>query len=245
MMIRFLKRIHACWYIFSVIFSFLLFSPFFYYYSRKPSRYLTLNWFRKGFAFLSSALAGVFYKHVYETSIVWDKPYIVCANHTSNLDIAAITGIMHGNFAFLGKEELLRNPVLSIFFKTIDIPVNRESKIASFRAFKKADEYLQDGLSLVIFPEGKIGYEYPPILHPFKNGPFRLAIDRGIPIIPVTIDSLWELMWDDGFVHGSKPGVRTLFVHAPIETTGMTADDADTLKELVYAKLQENSFIKS
>jgi 1-acyl-sn-glycerol-3-phosphate acyltransferase len=245
MMIRFLKRIHACWYIFSVVLSFLIFSPFFYYYSRKPSRYLTLNWLRKGFAFLSSALAGVFYKHVYETNIVWDKPFIVCANHTSNLDIAAITGIMHGNFAFLGKEELLQNPVLSIFFKTIDIPVNRESKIASFRAFKKADEYLQDGLSLVIFPEGKIGYEYPPILHPFKNGPFRLAIDRGIPIIPVTIDRLWELMWDDGFEYGSKPGVRTLFVHTPIETTGMTTDDADTLKELVYAKLQQTSFTKS
>ena len=244
-MIRFLKRIHACWYIFSVVLSFLIFSPFFYYYSRKPSRYLTLNSFRKSFAFLSSALAGVFYKHVYETNIVWDKPFIVCANHTSNLDIAAITGIMHGNFAFLGKEELLQNPVLSIFFKTIDIPVNRESKIASFRAFKKADEYLQDGLSLIIFPEGKIGYEYPPILHPFKNGPFRLAIDRGIPIIPVTIDRLWELMWDDGFVHGSKLGVRTLLVHAPIETSGMTADDADTLKELVYAKLQQSSFTKS
>ena len=124
-MIRFLKRIHACWYIFSVVFSFLLFSPFFYYYSRKPSRYLTLNWFRKGFAFLSSALAGVFYKHVYETNVVWDKPYIVCANHTSNLDIAAITSIMHGNFAFLGKEELLHNPVFSIFFKTIEEFVGR------------------------------------------------------------------------------------------------------------------------
>lgn len=241
-MILFLKRIHAAWYIFSVIFSFLLFWPFFYYYSRKPSRYLRLNWYRKGFAFLSSALAGVFYKAVYEKTISWDRPYIVCANHTSNLDISAITGLMYGNFAFLGKEELVRNPVLSIFFKTIDIPVNRESKIASFRAFKKADEYLQSGLSLVIFPEGKIGDEYPPVLHPFKNGPFRLAIERGIPIVPVTLDRLWELMWDDGFVHGSKPGLRKLLVHAPIETTDMTIDDADTLKELVYNKLQQTTF---
>lgn len=193
---------------------------------------------------MSSALAGVFYKPIYQKNIVWNRPYIVCANHTSNLDISAITGIMHGNFAFLGKEELLRNPILGIFFKTIDIPVNRESKIASFRAFKKADEYLANGLSLVIFPEGKIGQEYPPILHPFKNGPFRLAIERGIPIVPVSIDSLWELMWDDGFVYGSKPGVRNLFVHAPIETTGMTIDDADTLKDLVYARLQETNFSK-
>ena len=71
-----------------------------------------------------------------------------------------------------------------------------------------------------------------------------MAIDRGIPIIPVTIDSLWELMWDNGFVYGSKPGVRNLYVHSPIETSGMTTDDADMLKELVYAKLQQNSFTK-
>ena len=239
-----MKRIHACWYIFSVVVSFLIFSPFFYYYSRKPSRYLTLNWFRKGFAFLSSALAGVYYKHVYETNIGWDKPFIVCANHTSNLDIAAITGIMQGNFAFLGKEELVRNPVLGMFFRTIDIPVNRESKIASFRAFKKADEYLQQGMSLVIFPEGKIGYEYPPILHEFKNGPFRLAIERQIPIVPVCIDQLWKLMWDDGFKYGSHPGVGQLWVHEPIETKGMNVDDADSLKEQVYQKLQQNYFSK-
>lgn len=241
-MIRILKKLHACWYILTVVFSFLLFFPFFYYYSRKPERFPTLNKYRKGFGFLSSVLAGFFYRYRVQQPIVWDRPYIVCANHTSNLDISAITLLMQGNFAFLGKEELVRNPVLGIFFKTIDIPVNRESKIASFRAFKKADEYLQAGMSLVIFPEGKIGNEYPPILHEFKNGPFRLAIERQISIIPVSIDHLWKLMWDDGFKYGSRPGIGQLWVHKPIETTGMTIDDADLLKDQVYQKLQQHSF---
>lgn len=244
MIIRILKKLHACWYILTVVFSFLLFFPFFYYYSRKPERFPTLNKYRKGFGFLSSALAGFFYRYRVQQPIVWDRPYIVCANHTSNLDISAITLFMQGNFAFLGKEELVRNPVLGIFFKTIDIPVNRESKIASFRAFKKADEYLQAGMSLIIFPEGKIGNEYPPILHEFKNGPFRLAIERQIPIIPVSIDHLWKLMWDDGFKYGSRPGIGQLWVHEPIETTGMTIDDADLLKDQVYQKLQQQSFSK-
>lgn len=241
-MIRLLKKLHACWYIFSVVFSFLIFFPFFYYYSRKPERYPQLNFYRRRFGWLSSALAGFFYRYQYEKEIIWDRPYIVCANHTSNLDISAVTWMMQGNFAFLGKEELVRNPVLGIFFKTIDIPVNRESKIASFRAFKKADEYLAKGMSLVIFPEGRIGNEYPPVLHEFKNGPFRLAIERQIPIIPVCIDQIWELMWDNGFRYGSKPGISTLWVHAPIETTGMTVEDADRLKEQVYQALGQNSF---
>ncbi len=215
-----------------------------YYYSRKPERYLKLNKYRKGFGFLSSALAGFFYRYNYKQQLNWNQPFIVCANHTSNLDISAITLMMQGNFAFLGKEELVRNPVLGMFFRTIDIPVNRESKIASFRAFKKADEYLQQGMSLVIFPEGKIGYEYPPILHEFKNGPFRLAIERQIPIVPVCIDQLWKLMWDDGFKYGSHPGVGQLWVHEPIDTKGMNVDDADLLKEQVYQKLQQNYFSK-
>lgn len=215
-----------------------------YYYSRKPERYLKLNKYRRGFGFMSSALAGFFYRYHYKQQLNWNQPYIVCANHTSNLDISAITLMMQGNFAFLGKEELVRNPVLGMFFRTIDIPVNRESKIASFRAFKKADEYLQQGMSLVIFPEGKIGYEYPPILHEFKNGPFRLAIERQIPIVPVCIDQLWKLMWDDGFKYGSHPGVGQLWVHEPIDTKGMSVDDADLLKEQVYQKLQQNYFSK-
>jgi len=243
-MIKLLRKLHAGWYIFSVVFSFLLFFPVMYYYSRKPDRYLKLNKYRKGFGFLSSALAGFFYRYHYKQQLSWNQPYIVCANHTSNLDISAITLMMQGNFAFLGKEELVRNPVLGMFFRTIDIPVNRESKIASFRAFKKADEYLQQGMSLVIFPEGKIGYEYPPILHEFKNGPFRLAIERQIPIVPVCIDQLWKLMWDDGFKYGSHPGVGQLWVHEPIETKGMNVDDADSLKEQVYQKLQQNYFSK-
>ena len=241
-MIRILKRLHAAWYLIAVVISFVVFYPFLYFYSRKPERYPVLNRYRKGFGWLSSALAGIFYRYRYQAPISWDRPYIVCANHTSNLDITAVTLMMQGNFAFMGKEELVRNPVLGIFFKTIDIPVNRESKIASFRAFKKADEYLKNGMSMVIFPEGKIGNEYPPILHEFKNGPFRLAIEHQIPIIPIHIDHLWELMWDDGFKYGSKPGVGTLWVHQPIETSGLSVEDADALKDQVYAALSKNSF---
>lgn len=134
----------------------------------------------------------------------------------------------------MGKEELLKNYVTGIYFRSVDIPVNRESKISAFRAFKKAEESLKEGKTVVIFPEGMISNDYPPVLQEFKNGPFRLAIEQGVSILPVTIENNWNLMWDDGMKYGSSPGICDICVHAPIETLGMTSDDADELKSRVH-----------
>jgi len=214
---------------------FVLFYPFLYYYSRKPERFLALNRVRRYYAFLSSALTGIYYKYHYQAPIDWSRSYIFCANHSSNLDISAITIFNKANFAFMGKDELLDNPVTALFFKTIDIPLKRESKMSSFRAFKKAEEYLKRGMSLAIFPEGKIAGDYPPLLHPFKNGPFRLAIEQKVPIIPISMTNLWEKMWDDGAEYGSSPGICHICVHAPVETSDLGVDDEEILKEKVYA----------
>lgn len=133
----------------------------------------------------------------------------------------------------MGKEELLQDFVTGIFFRSVDIPVNRESKMSSYRAFKLAAERLQNGTTIIIFPEGKIPHAYPPEVHEFKNGPFRLAIELKIPIIPVTILNSWEILWDTGLELGSKPGICHTFVHKPIETAHLTIDDADALREQV------------
>ncbi|KKX52273.1 lysophospholipid acyltransferase family protein [Sphingobacterium sp. IITKGP-BTPF85] len=91
-----------------------------------------------------------FYRVKFEEKIDWSKPYILCANHTSVLDITAMTFISQKAISFIGKAELLKNPVTRIFFKTIDIPVDRKSRMASFRSFKKANEMLKEGKSLAI-----------------------------------------------------------------------------------------------
>jgi len=145
----------------------------------------------------------------------------------------------------MGKEELLKGFVTGLYFRTIDIPVNRNSKMSSFRAYKKATERMEKGMSTVIFPEGTISGNYPPRLVEFKNGPFRLAIEMQVPIIPVTALDTWKVLWDDGLKYGSNPGVCHIFVHKPIETAGMTVDDTDALRdkvyEIMYQKLQSVS----
>lgn len=182
----------------------------------------------------SSALAGIFYRFEYEQPMDWTKVWMVCPNHFSNIDITAMCALVRGDCSFMGKEELSESAVTSLFFRTIDVPVNRESKMSAYRAFKKTKEKLDEGTTMIIFPEGGIGDSYPPKLDPFKNGPFRLAIESGVPVVPVTILDAWHILWDTGLKYGSGPGICHIFVHKPIDTAGMTVDDADALRDRVY-----------
>ncbi len=234
-----LKKAHHMIYLGFVLFFFIILYPPLYYFSRHPSRYLKMNHIRKIFGLLSSYSAGLVVRFRYRKEIDWSRNYIVCANHTSNLDITAMSLMMNTNYAFMGKEELLKNPVTSLFFKTIDIPVNRESTISAYRAFRRAAEYLRQGLSVVIFPEGKIADVYPPELQRFKNGPFRLAIEHQVPVIPVSISNIWRLMWDDGWKYGTRPGIYDICVHEPVSTEGMTVDDTDALRDRVFGIIKE------
>ena len=238
---KLLRKVHSHYYRYGVAFFYFLLWPFLYYFSRKASRYAIMNKFRQIWGFCSSATAGIFYRYSYEQPIDWSRTYIICSNHTSNLDITAMSLLIKNNYCFIGKEELLKNFVTKIFFKTVDIPVNRDSKMSSFRAFKSAAERLQNGVTMVIFPEGKIPDNYPPQLHEFKNGPFRLAIEHKVPIIPVTSLNTWKVLWDTGLEKGSCPGVCDIHVHAPIETAHLTVDDADALRDEVY-RLINNKF---
>jgi 1-acyl-sn-glycerol-3-phosphate acyltransferase len=194
-----------------------------------------MNAIRRTWGFISSLLVGIVYSFDYEQPIDWTKTYIICPNHTSNLDITAMTiMVKNNNHCFMGKEALLDNVLTRLFFKTVDIPVNRESKMSSYRAFKKASEVLAEGTSVIIFPEGRIHHQYPPYLHDFKNGPFRLAIELKIPIIPVSSTDTWKVLWDTGLLHGSKPGICNIFVHKPVETANLTLDDTDALRDRVH-----------
>lgn len=233
-MITFLRQAHRIYSVSIILVFSVLFYPFYYFASRKPERYLMLNRSRKLNSYICSYLIGVFYDFEFEVPLEKDKTYIFCANHTSNLDIMILCILARGRFHFLGKQELLDNPVLKIFFQTIDVPVNRDSKMSAFRAFKKVGDNLEQGMSLIIFPEGKIDDHYPPKLVPFKNGPFRLAIEKNIPIVPVSMSDVWKKMWDDGKKHGTRPGLCHIYVHQPISTKELNIDDSDLLKDRIF-----------
>src|SRR5215217_1248669 len=227
-----LRKLHYYLYLACVAVTYALCFPFLYLFSRNTSNYKYMNSLRRAWAFTSSALTGIFYRFKYEKAIDWIRTYIICSNHTSNLDITAMTQLVKTNqHCFMGKEELLNNFITRLFFKTVDIPVNRDSKMSSYRAFKKAAEALANGTTVIIFPEGRISDDYPPQLQEFKNGPFKLAIECKVPVIPISSIDTWKVLWDTGLEHGSKPGICNIFVHEPIETAHLTLDNADTLRD--------------
>jgi 1-acyl-sn-glycerol-3-phosphate acyltransferase len=215
----------------------VLFWPFYYWFTRHPRYYSILNKFRTVHSFTAAALSGIFFNFNLSEKLDPNQTYIFCANHTSNLDIIIFCILAKGRYHFMGKEELMKNPLLGIFFKTIDIAVSRESKISSFRAFKKAADNLESGMSLIIFPEGKIDDAFPPILQGFKSGPFRLAIEKNIPIVPVSITNAWKIMWDDGMKYGTRPGIVNVVVHQPILTSILAPENDEVLKNEVYNRI--------
>lgn len=241
-MIKLIRKVHFYYFTFWIVILSAIFWPFFYWGTRKPSRYLILNKLRALHAYLTTLFSFIVINFKFEKPLNKKQTYIYCANHTSNLDILLFCMLAKGNFHFMGKEELLNNPVLGIFFKTIDIAVARESKISAFRAFKKAEENLSNGRSLIIFPEGKIDDEYPPILNEFKNGPFRLAIAQHIAIVPVSINNMWKVMWDDGKKYGTRPGIVDVYVHEPISTIILAVENDEILKDKVFNTINSKLF---
>ncbi|MFD2742736.1 MULTISPECIES: lysophospholipid acyltransferase family protein [Sphingobacterium] len=234
----FLRKAHRIYYLSMAFLCFSLCLPILLVLAQNPERnYEKLVLLRKWISVVSAALAGIRFKFHFEVPIDWSKNYVLCPNHTSILDISVLTHLCPQPFSFLGKIELLRNPVTAIFFKTIDIPVDRANRMSSFRAFQKGSELLKQGRSLVVFPEGKIDEEYPPRLHAFKSGPFRLAKDNQVMLLPIVIHNAWELLWDDGSRLGSKPGSIKVSVLQPIATDALLDTNTRAIEELTYQRM--------
>jgi len=201
-----------------------------------------MNKLRRVWAFAGSAFVGIFYRFTFEEPIDWSKTYIICANHTSNLDVSAFSLLVKGDYCFIGKEELKEGIVTGLYMKKVDIAVKRDNLVSALKAMKQSAKKLQSGINVVIFPEGKIGEEYPPILHEFKNGPFNIAIDLKIPIIPVSTSNTWKILWDDGLKYGSRPGICDFYVHKPIDTSHLTEYDANDLRDEIYRIINQKIY---
>lgn len=162
-------------------------------------------------------------------------PYVICANHSSYLDIILMYPILpKTKFMFIGKSELLSWPVLNIFFKKMDIGVNREKRHSAMRSIIRAKQEIARGWSIVIYPEGKIPADTPK-LHPFKSGAFKMAVEEQVPILPITLIDTWKLFaTDPPLTAWARPGICRVVVHDPIPTKGLEKKDLVNLRQQTY-----------
>jgi 1-acyl-sn-glycerol-3-phosphate acyltransferase len=107
---------------------------------------------------------------------------------------------------------------------------NLKSRVNTILRSKKA---LDDGKSLMIFPEGGIITKKPPHMAHFKDGAFRIAIEKQIPIVPVTIPLNWIILPDHQLMRLHRGIVKVIF-HEPIETKTYTLEKIDDLKNKVF-----------
>ncbi len=98
-------------------------------------------------------------------------------------------------------------------------------------------EAIDQGKSLVIFPEGGIITKKDPVMGRFKDGAFRTAIEKQIPIVPVTIPYNWIILPPYEFLVW-RGRIKVVF-HEAIDTTGLTLKDVDTLREKVFTVINE------
>jgi 1-acyl-sn-glycerol-3-phosphate acyltransferase len=138
----------------------------------------------------------------------------------------------------MGKAELLKVPLFRRFFLEMNIPVNRKSRKDSHRAFLRAGTDIDKGISITLFPEGTI-HEGCPLMGRFKNGPFKLAIEKQVPIVPITFLNNWLLLPDNIHEQVGHPGIAKVIIHPPIPTLGMTENDLDSLKLMVYEAINK------
>ncbi len=158
-------------------------------------------------------------------------PYIIVLNHTSFLDIMQAYIAIPIYFHFVGRIGLGRWWLFNMFFKKMDILIDRDNARASYGSYQRVADDIRKGISVAIFPEAIIPADTPKML-PFKNAPFKVAIELQVPILPVTFIGGWRLLPAKPHVwKGGHPGISRVTVHKPIPTAGLTANDANALRE--------------
>jgi 1-acyl-sn-glycerol-3-phosphate acyltransferase len=162
------------------------------------------------------------------------RPYVVVSNHESFVDILLISHLPW-EMKWLSKVELLRIPVLGWNMVLAgDVPVERGTRKSAVKAMRRCAEILKQHISVIIFPEGTRSTTSEML--PFKDGAFRLAIDAGVPILPLVVQGTSSALPKHGWRFGrSNAQVRVL---EPVETTGLTTKDVDQLKMRVRDLIQ-------
>src|SRR5215468_11910411 len=173
---------------------------------------------------LGSMLAGVRLE-VYGGEYLATRPAVFLFNHQSQLDVLILAKLLHGGFTGVAKKELARSPGFGLIFRLADVAfVDRHDHEQAVRALEPAVQKLRDGISLVIAPEGT--RSPTPALGPFKKGAFHVAMQAGVPIVPIVIRNSGELMWRDAATIHS--GTVQIAVLPPVATDGWSADQLDT-----------------
>ncbi|EAU69515.1 acyltransferase [Stigmatella aurantiaca DW4/3-1] len=158
--------------------------------------------------------------------IDWSRPHIFLMNHQSAMDIPCAFAALPVNIRFIAKHVLQYVPFLGWYMTmTGMIFVNRTHRRKAVQSLKQAGERIRAGKSILAFPEGTRSLD--GLILPFKKGPFVLAIEAQVPIVPVAIEGSGRAL-PTGGIRLRRHDIRVK-VGMPIETQGLTGADREAL----------------
>ncbi|MFH1102617.1 MAG: lysophospholipid acyltransferase family protein [Pseudomonadota bacterium] len=159
-----------------------------------------------------------------------EKSYIFMSNHQSNFDIPVLLAYLDVQFRWLAKAELFKIPIFGPAMRKAGyISIDRSNRRSAFLSLERAAESIRNGVSVLIFPEGTRSLDGN--IRSFKKGGFILAVDSGVPIVPVILHGTWSIMSRNGLM--IRPGNVILEIGKPVETIHFNRKTKDGLMDKV------------
>lgn len=159
-----------------------------------------------------------------------EGPVVIVGNHQGYADIAAyFAAFRKFQFGFVAKQELAKIPLYGKWMPRIrSVFIQRNDPRASLDAIRQGIELLEQGFSLVIFPEGT--RSRGPVPGPFMKGALKLATKPGVPIVPVSMHGTYKMFEQTGVL---RPARVRIIVHQPIPTKGISRSEERELNDRI------------
>lgn len=163
---------------------------------------------------------------------------IYMSNHQSNFDIPVLLSALPVQFRWLAKAELFKIPIFGRGMRGAGyISIDRSDRKSAFQSLARAAQSIRSGSSVMIFPEGTRSPQGE--LLPFKKGGFVLAVDAGVPVVPLVIDGTLQIMPKNGWLIRTRPVAIHLLSPIPAsDYSRKTKDDLmDRVRQAMHAVL--------
>ncbi|WP_016935819.1 lysophospholipid acyltransferase family protein, partial [Rhodococcus sp. R1101] len=166
---------------------------------------------------VSLALAGVNVRIVGEANAWAVRPAVFIFNHQSQLDPIVLAKVLRQDFTGVTKKEMADDPLFGPLLRFVGATfVDRSNTEQAVAALEPVVETIRQGTSLVIAPEGT--RSLTPAIGRFKKGAFHIAMQAGVPIVPVVIRNTGEILWKHSTL--LRPGTVDVAVLEPIDVNG-------------------------
>lgn len=165
-----------------------------------------------------------------------ETSYVVVANHTSYMDIPALYSALPLELRFFAKKGLFSIPLLGWHLRRAGhLPVVRDDARASLKSMSDGAKLIRErGISVLLFPEGG---RTETGIRPFKEGAAYIAIKAGVPVVPVGLVNMRNVLPMDSLL--LRPAAVEVNVGEPIDTAGMTLHDRGRLNEMLQERVAE------